>query len=47
MASNHNGCPGGSQVTFDAKQDKTYRMLVDGYNGKQGAFTLRVIDKRS
>jgi len=29
-------------VTFDAKQDKTYRMLVDGYNGKQGAFTLRV-----
>jgi hypothetical protein len=42
VTSNHNGCAGGSKVTFYATKNATYRMLVDGYNGKQGEFTLRV-----
>ena len=47
VAANHSWCPGGgSKVTLGAKENATYRMLVDGYNGKQGEFTLRVIDKR-
>jgi Tol biopolymer transport system component len=45
VAANDDGCATGSKVRFNATKDKTYRMLVDGYNGKQGAFTLRVIDK--
>jgi hypothetical protein len=45
VAANHNWCAGGSKVTFDAAQNATYRMLVEGHNGKQGDFTLRVIDK--
>jgi Tol biopolymer transport system component len=47
VAANDDGCATGSKVRFNATKNATYRMLVDGFNGKQGAFTLRVIDKRS
>lgn len=46
VAANDDGCARGSKVTFNATENATYRMLVDGYNGGQGAFTLQVIDKR-
>ena len=43
------GCGGSgtaSKVAFSATNGTTYRMLVDGFNGQQGAFTIRVIDKK-
>ena len=35
----------GSQVSFNATNGTTYQIPVDGFNGNQGTFTLRVIDK--
>jgi subtilisin len=44
--SSSGGNPVGSKVTFNATNGTTYRILVDGFNAQQGAFTLRVIDKK-
>jgi Bacterial Ig-like domain len=44
-AANDDGCAFGSKVTFNATQNTTYRILVDGFAGNQGTFTLQVIDK--
>ena len=35
----------GSKVVFNATKNTTYQILVDGFNGQQGTFTLQVIDK--
>ncbi len=45
VAANDDGCARGSKVTFNATKNATYRILVDGFNGQQGTFALRVIDK--
>jgi hypothetical protein len=45
VAANDDGCALGSKVTFKATKNATYQILVDGFNGQQGTFTLRVIDK--
>ncbi len=34
-----------SKVTFNATSSTTYQILVDGFDGQQGTFTLQVIDK--
>jgi subtilisin len=44
-AANDDGCALGSKVTFNATKNTTYRILVDGFNGNQGTFTLQVIDR--
>ena len=44
-AANDDGCALGSKVTFNATKNTTYRILVDGFTGQQGTFTLQVIDK--
>ncbi|MDQ3588955.1 MAG: S8 family serine peptidase [Actinomycetota bacterium] len=44
-AANDDGCALGSKVTFNATKNATYRILVDGFTGQQGTFTLQVIDK--
>ena len=44
-AANDDGCALGSKVTFNATKNTTYQILVDGFNGIQGTFTLEVIDK--
>ena len=44
-AANDDGCALGSKVTFNATKNTTYQILVDGFNGNQGTFTLEVIDK--
>ena len=46
-AANDDGCALGSKVTFNATENTTYQILVDGFNGSQGTFTLEVIDKKS
>jgi hypothetical protein len=45
VAANDDGCALGSKVTFNATKNTTYQILVDGFNGNQGTFTLEVIDK--
>jgi hypothetical protein len=35
----------GSKVTFNATNGTTYQILVDGFSGLQGTFTLQVADK--
>jgi M6 family metalloprotease-like protein len=45
VAANDDGCSTGSKVTFNSTKDTTYQILVDGFNGNQGTFTLEVIDK--
>jgi subtilisin len=44
-AANDDGCTLGSKVAFRATKNTTYQILVDGFNGNQGTFTLEVIDK--
>ena len=45
-ASECGGSGRASKVTFNATNGTTYRILVDGFNGQQGTFTLRVADKK-
>ncbi len=47
VAANDDGCALGSKVTFFVAKNTTYRILVDGFNGNLGTFTLQVIDKAS
>jgi subtilisin len=48
VAANDDGCGSGttgSKVTLTATQGTTYHILVDGYAGTKGNFTLEVVDK--
>jgi subtilisin len=36
-----------SKVAFNATSGTTYRILVDGFNGQQGTFSIRVLDMAS
>ena len=43
LASNDDSCAGnGSRVSFDAEPGETYRIALDGYGGRTGAYTLRL-----
>jgi hypothetical protein len=47
VVANDDGCglATGSKVTFNATKNTTYQILVGGFAGNQGTFTLEVIDK--
>lgn len=42
VTDNDDACGTGSKVTFNATENRTYHILVDGYSGSEGTFTLGV-----